>query len=357
MSATPTLRRGRAIHATALACAVVGLSTLLSGPAYATQDAERGHKLPTECSGTSPVVCHFDVPPGNYAVSALLGGREAGSTVVSAETRRTMLAETTTAAGRHVLRSFTVNVREPEGEPTGPSGSPGLDLRFEGSAPQLSGLRVTPAMHTPQLLLAGDSTVCDQGAWPYTGWGQELPQLLRSGVSVANYADSGESSQSFLDNPMLFDALESRIRRGDLVLVQLAHNDKTTTAEAYRANLTRMAERVIARGGKPVFVTPIVRRRFNTDGTLNDVALHVMAANLPVEMRSVAAELDVPLVDLTELTKNLVEDLGPEDSGDLYLTNINGDNTHTSEYGARTFARLVLGELTAQRLVPRQVVR
>ncbi|MFI6609947.1 rhamnogalacturonan acetylesterase [Streptomyces sp. NPDC050507] len=356
MPATPSIRR--AVHATALVSAVVGLSTLLSGPAHATQGAGRVHDgLPAECSGTSPIVCHFDVPAGNYSVSALLGGREAGSTTVSAETRRTMLAETTTDAGHPVLRSFTVNVREPEGEPTGPSGSPGLDLRFEGSAPQLSALRVTPARRTPQILLAGDSTVCDQAGWPYTGWGQELPQLLRRGVSVANYADSGESSQSFLDNPVLFDALESRIHRGDLVLIQLAHNDKSTTAEVYRANLTKMAERVIARGGKPVFVTPIVRRRFNGDGTLNDVALHVMAANLPVEMRAVAAELDVPLLDLTALTKDLVEDLGPAASGDLYLTNINGDNTHTSEYGATTFARLVLGELTAQRLVPRQLVR
>ncbi|MFJ8955097.1 rhamnogalacturonan acetylesterase [Streptomyces sp. NPDC102381] len=355
MPATPSIRRG--LHATALVSAVVGLSALLTGPAHAASGNGRAHALPDGCSGTSPVVCHYDVPPGTYTVSALLGGSQAGSTSVSAETRRNMLAETATAAGHPVRRSFTVDVREPEGEPTGASGSPGLDLRFEGTAPQLSALQVTPARRTPQILLAGDSTVCDQSLWPYTGWGQELPQFLQSGVSVANYADSGESSQSFLDNPVLFDALESRIRRGDLVLIQLAHNDKTTTADVYRANLTAMAKRVIARGGEPVFVTPIVRRRFNSDGTLNSVALHVMAANLPVEMRAVAKELGVPLVDLTAMSKDLVEGLGPEGSADLYLTNVNGDNTHTSEYGATRFARLVLDGLTAQGLVPDRLVR
>ncbi|MCQ4210757.1 rhamnogalacturonan acetylesterase [Streptomyces longispororuber] len=353
MPSTPSIRR--ATHTTALVTTVIGLATLLAGPAHAAQRHTSG--LPAECSGTTSIVCHFDVPPGNYTVSALLGGRAAGSTSVFAETRRAMLPETSTAAGRVTPRSFTVNVRDPEGEPTGPTGSPGLDLRFEGSASQVAGLKVTPARRVPKLLLAGDSTVCDQAAEPYTGWGQEITQFLRRGVSIANYADSGESSQTFVDNPALFDALEAQIRKGDLVLIQLAHNDKTTTAADYRRNLTTMAQRVRAKGGEPVFVTPIVRRRFNSDGTLNSVALHVMAANLPVEMRSLAAELDVPLVDLTAMTQGLVESLGPAGSGDLYLTNINGDNTHTSVYGATTFAGLVLEDLKAQGLLPAAVVR
>ncbi|MEU9652075.1 rhamnogalacturonan acetylesterase [Streptomyces sp. NPDC048110] len=350
-----SLSQRRTVCCTALLTAIVGVSTLLSGPAQA--HSSLGSHMPKGCTGNGPILCHFDVSAGNYNVSAILGGRAAGRTSVSAETRRAMLPETSTAAGRLALRSFTVNVREPEGEPTGPSGSPGLDLRFEGSAPQLAGLRVTPAHRVPKLLLAGDSTVCDQIAEPYTGWGQEITQFVGRGLSVGNYADGGESSQTFLNDPALFDALETQIRKGDLVLIQLAHNDKTTTAADYRKNLTSMAGRVRAKGGTPVFVTPIVRRRFNSDGTLNSVALHVMAANLPVEVRSLAKELDVPLVDLTAMTQELVEGLGPAASGDLYLTNINGDNTHTSVHGATTFARLVLDELQAQRLIPAHVVR
>ncbi|MEV7144739.1 rhamnogalacturonan acetylesterase [Streptomyces tauricus] len=351
-SHTPARRR---VSGVALLTAVTAFAGVLAAPAQAHGTLRSG--LPAGCTGTAPVTCHFDVPPGTYDVTALLGGSAAGHTSIDAEGRRAMLAETVTEAGRTVRRSFTVDVRAVESEPTGGIGSPGLDLEFEGSAPQLAGLRVAPARHTPQILLAGDSTVCDQILEPYAGWGQELPQMLRRGVSVANYADSGESTVSFLSNPLLFDALESRIRRGDLVLIQLAHNDKTTTADVYRANLTTMAERVRDRGGEPVFVTPVVRRRFQKDGTLDAVAQHVMTANLPVEMRSSAAELHVPVVDLTALTKELVERLGVEASKDLYLTDVTGDNTHTSVYGATTFARLVTDSLREQGLVPARLVR
>lgn len=142
--------------------------------------------------------------PGTYRVRLLLGGgTQPGSTAVTAETRRTMLAETPDAAGRTVRRSFTVDVRDPEGEPTGAPGTPGLDLVLGGAAPQLASVRVE-RVRTPQILLAGDSTVCDQPGEPYAGWGQHLPQYLADRLSVANYADSGEGSQSFLDNPALF---------------------------------------------------------------------------------------------------------------------------------------------------------
>lgn len=352
----PHVRTTRYAGGVAMLTALTALTAVLASPAHAGTTG-RG-ALPRGCSATADGVdCHFDVEPGNYRVTALLGGTAAGSTYISAEQRRTMLAETATDAGRVARRSFTVNVRAAEGEPTGEAGTPGLDLRFRGTAPLLAGLRVTPARHTPQILLAGDSTVCDQLNDPYAGWGQELPQLLREGVSVANYADGGESTVSFLANPLLFDAVESEVRRGDLVLIQLAHNDKTTTAEEYRANLAEMAERVIARGGEPVFVTPIVRRRMQKDGTLDAVAQHVMAANLPVEMRALAAELGIPVVDLTARTKELVEGLGIEASKDLYLTKVNGDNTHTSVHGAKTFAGIVVEELLTQGLVPARAVR
>jgi hypothetical protein len=66
-----------------------------------------------------------------------------------------MLAETPTEAGQPVTRSFTVNVRTPEGEPTGPDGAAGLDLVVGGSAPAPAGIRVTPAgRHTRQIFLA-----------------------------------------------------------------------------------------------------------------------------------------------------------------------------------------------------------
>jgi lysophospholipase L1-like esterase len=310
------------------------------------------------CTATD---CHFDVPPGTYDVTVLLGGEAASSTGVSGETRRSLLPETPAAAGERVARSFTVNVRTPEGEPTGPDGTPGLDLALGGSAPALAGIRVTPAArHTRQILLVGDSTVCDQPADPYSGWGQQLPQFLRKGVSVANYADSGESTVTYLGNPQLWGTVRPLIRPGDLVLIQLAHNDKTTDEATYRANLETLVAGVREKGGKPVLVTPIVRRWFNADGTLNNntaLVVNGLGVDHPAVIRSVAAGEHVPLIDLTARTKALVESLGVEGSKAIYLYNEKKDNTHTSVHGATVYAGLVRDGLLAQHLVPKGLVR
>jgi hypothetical protein len=293
-------------------------------------------------------------------VKVLLGGDAGSSTSVSGETRRSLLPETAVAAGERTARSFTVNVRTPEGEPTGAEGTPGLDLVLGGSAPALADIKVTPARHARQIFLVGDSTVCDQPGDPYSGWGQQLPQYLRKGVSVANYADSGESTVTYLSNPQLFATVQPLIRRGDLVLVQLAHNDKTTDEVTYRTNLETLVAGIREKGGEPVLVTPIVRRWFNSDGTLNNntaLLVNGLGVDHPAVIRSVAAAQDVPLIDLTARTKSLVESLGVEGSKAIYLYNEKRDNTHTSVHGATVYAGLVRDELLAQHLVPKGLVR
>ncbi|MFD5231666.1 rhamnogalacturonan acetylesterase [Streptomyces qaidamensis] len=336
--------------------ATVTLGTVLSSvPAHAG-GGNGGRGLAHCTAGT----CHFDVPPGTYDVRVTLGGKAASGTSVSGEARRSLLPETAVPAGERVTRSFTVNVRTPEGEPTGPEGTPGLDLRIGGTAPALAGISVTRARHSRQIFLVGDSTVCDQPGDPYSGWGQQLPQYLREGVSVANYADSGESTVSYLGNPRLWATVRPLIRPGDAVLVQLAHNDKTTDEATYRANLESLVAGVRERGGQPVLVTPIVRRWFSPDGTLNNgtaLLVNGLGVDHPAVIRSVAAARDVPLIDLTAKTKALVESLGVEGSKALYLTNEARDNTHTSVRGATAYAALVRDELVTLHLVPKGKVR
>ncbi|MGW7298790.1 rhamnogalacturonan acetylesterase [Streptomyces sp. NPDC054829] len=338
------------LAAVTLSTALTAVPAQAAGPAGAARDI-------AHCTATA---CHFDLPPGTYDVRVLLGGPAASSTAISGETRRALLPETAAPAGARVARSFTVDVRTPEGEPTGPDGTPGLDLAIGGSAPALAGIRVTPARHARQIFLVGDSTVCDQLGDPYTGWGQQLPQYLRKGVSVANYADSGESTVSYLADPRLWDTVRPRIRRGDLVLIQLAHNDKTTDEATYRANLESLVTGVRERGGRPVLVTPVVRRWFNADGTLNNgtaLLVNGLGVDHPAVVRAVAADRDVPLIDLTAHTKALVESLGVEGSKSLYLYNEKRDNTHTSVRGATAYAEIVRDELLAQGLVPQGLVR
>ena len=128
------------------------------------------------CTGTDPIACHFGGQPGNYDVTVVLGGTAAGNTIIQAEALRAMLGATVTTAGATQRFSFTVNVRQPEGEPIQnvSAGTPGLDLYFHGNAgapPQLSGIGYATAASPFVIYIAGDSTVCDQTDPEYGGWG------------------------------------------------------------------------------------------------------------------------------------------------------------------------------------------
>ncbi|MEU0676979.1 GDSL-type esterase/lipase family protein [Streptomyces sp. NPDC006172] len=338
--------------------AAAGLLTLaaLVGAGTAHAGAAAPQALPAGCSGASPITCHYAVSPGDYDVTVSVGGAAAGQTEMWVEARRLMLPATRTAAGAVATYSFTVDVRQPEGQPTGQggAGNAGLDIRFTGSGPQVSAVSVKPATRPLVAYLAGDSTVCDQPAAPYTGWGQMITTAVRPGAVIANYADSGESSGSFLSSSALFPALLSKVKANDPVFIQLGHNDKQTSASAYRSNLTTMITRVRAKGGVPVLVTPPVRRLF--DGNrLTSTALHVngVGVNLPAEMRSVGAAQRVPVIDLTAKSKALVESLGPSASAQLFLrSSVDGvtDNTHFSQYGATQMGGLLLQSIREQNL-------
>jgi lysophospholipase L1-like esterase len=329
--------------------------TALAGTGAAHTAAAAPQALPAGCSGTSPITCRYGVSPGTYDVTVSIGGASAGQTEMWVEARRLMLPATRTAAGAVATYAFTVDVRQPEGQPTGQggTGNPGLDIRFTGSSPQVSAVSVKPTTR-PVAYLAGDSTVCDQPAAPYTGWGQMITTAVGPGASVANYADSGESSGSFLSNSALFPALLSRVRANDPVFIQFGHNDKQTSASAYRNNLTTMITKVRAKGGVPVLVTPPVRRLFDGD-RLTSTALHVngVGVNLPAEMRAVGAAQRVPVIDLTAQSKALVESLGPSASAQLFLrSSVDGvtDNTHFSQYGATRMGGLLLQSIREQNL-------
>ncbi|KOX15344.1 hypothetical protein ADK67_41600 [Saccharothrix sp. NRRL B-16348] len=324
------------------------LAVTLATGALTALGVAPANAAPAGCTGTGPITCRYDVAPGHYDVTVRLGSSSrAANTGVTAEARRRVLAAVDTGAGQLADRVITVNVRQPEGQPTGQggTGTPGLTLVFDGRSPAVEAItlkQVRPAA----LFLVGDSTVCDQPVAPYAGWGQALPARLREGLSVANYGDSGESSGSVLSNAVLFPAVRSQTRAGDTVVIQVGHNDKRTTASAFRDNLTRMVRDVRAAGGAPVLVTPPVRRLFGSTGHLTGTARHVneLGVNLPNEMKTVARAQSTPLIDLTSLSATLVEQLGASASERLFLTREKGDNTHFSEYGAATMANLVLDE-------------
>jgi lysophospholipase L1-like esterase len=295
------------------------------------------------CTGTDPIECHFGGAPGNYDVTVVLGGAAAGNTIVQAERFRTMLGAVATAAGETRRYTFTVNVRQPEGEPIQavPTGTPGLDVYFLGNAgqpPQLQSIGYALAPAPFMVYVGGDSTVCDQPTLDYGGWAQQVPQYFNYPLSIANYADSGESSGSFLGSGALFGAIESRLHANDWVLLQFGHNDKTNTAANFHDNLTAMVTRVKAKGAFPVLVTPVARAQF-VGSVVGPQHINDTGANLPVIVKQVATEQNVPVLDMTARTVQWLTQLGP--NGWQQYHALGTDVTHTNPAGAAVEAGFV----------------
>ncbi|MBN2202511.1 rhamnogalacturonan acetylesterase [bacterium] len=205
--------------------------------------------------------------------------------------------------------------------------------------------------------MIGDSTMADKPdpeRNPERGWGQVLSSFFTDGVSVRNHAVNGRSTKSFIREGR-WDSVRVQLKKGDCVFIQFGHNDAKITDSTrytnpytgYRRNLIRFVKESRAKGAIPVLFSPIVRRKFNEQGVLEDAH-----GPYPFIMRDVARELKVPFVDMQLMSEDLVLSLGPERSKELYLWVSPGeyemypegkqDNTHFTEKGATEMAKLAV---------------
>lgn len=205
------------------------------------------------------------------------------------------------------------------------------------------------------LYLAGDSTMSNYKSsfYPRMGWGQVFGRWFGSGAAVCNAAASGRSSKSFIAERRL-SAIWSRIRPGDYLFIQFGHNDQkedearhTDPNTSYVEHLRQYVDGARTRGALPVLITSVQRRSFDEQGCFADTH-----GEYPTAMKRLAAELEVPLIDLAEKSRRLFESLGAERTKALLLWLQPGeqanypdgvtDDTHFSEAGAIAIARLVV---------------
>ena len=206
----------------------------------------------------------------------------------------------------------------------------------------------------------GDSTMANKPnpeENPERGWAQMLPQFLNVQATVKNHAVNGRSSRSFISEQR-WDSVYKMLREDDYVFIQFGHNDQkvnspkryTNPHTAYRNNLIKFVVESREKKAIPVLFTSITRRNFNEDSTLVDT--HGV---YPLEVRLVAQEYQVPLIDLQYLTEKLEESLGHEGSKKLHLhfrpneisyyPDGKEDNTHLSVFGATEIARMAVEAL------------
>ena len=235
----------------------------------------------------------------------------------------------------------------------------------------------------------GDSTMANkplEGGNPERGWGQMLSRYFSEEIVIDNHAVNGRSSKSFIDEGR-WDKVLAKLKKGDYVFIQFGHNDEkrdekrhTDPGTTFDANLKRFVEEARAKGAIPVLFNSIVRRNFGkadadavAKAVVQDDIREGIDPNAPQaevntgarlidthgayldSPRNVARELEVPFVDLNRVTHNLVEQMGPEASKQLFvwvapntvpaLPKGREDNTHLNVRGAATVAWLAVQEV------------
>lgn len=206
------------------------------------------------------------------------------------------------------------------------------------------------------IFLAGDSTMAPKlpEKRPETGWGEKLGKHFRAEVvRIENRAMNGRSTKTFIAEGR-WQSIVDELKKGDFVFIQFGHNDSSkekgeryTSPEDYRKNLIRFVENVRAKGGNPVLLTPVVRRRFDESGKFYDTH-----GEYPGIVRSVALKYNVSLIDMHKMSEAVIVKYGSEASKKLFLhlkpgENANypngiDDNTHFSPIGAEEMAMLVI---------------
>lgn len=311
-----------------------------------------------------PFYFSVKVDDGNYKVTVVLGSKSrAANTTVRAESRRLFLENVNTKKGQFVTYQFVVNKRCPKidekesvkikpREKSKLNWDDKLTLEFNGDAPAVKSITIEKDDSCKTIYLCGNSTVVDQDDEPWASWGQMIPRWFNQNVAIANYAESGETAASFIAAGRLKKAL-SMIKPGDYIFMEFGHNDQKEKSPGkgayynFSMNLKIFVDEARAHGATPIFVTPTQRRSFDNNGKINETH-----GDYPAAMMAVAKRENVQLIDLHQMTRELFETLGVDNSRKAlvhYPANTFPrqpkaleDNTHFNPYGAYEVAKCIV---------------
>ncbi len=189
-----------------------------------------------------------------------------------------------------------------------------------------------------KIALVGDSTVTDDA-----GWGLGFAYRCNPGVEVINLARGGRASGSYITEGRWAQALELK---PDYVLIQFGHNDQpgkgpdreTDPNTTYRANISRYVDEARAAGIRPVLVTSLSRRQWGDDGRIASTLEPYVDV-----VRQIAAEKNVPLVDLHSRSIEFYHSLGRDGCVLISPAKENGewDGTHLNAAGGESIGGIV----------------
>ena len=228
------------------------------------------------------------------------------------------------------------------------------------------------------IYLIGDSTVADytldsgymEKRFPLNGWGQvfqpffkkdslnSIKHLIKSdSVIIVDKAKGGRSTRTFFEEGRWAEVCKA-LKKADIVMMQFGHNDASvekperyTNINAYKEFLRLYVNQTREKGAIPILLTPVNRNYPWAAGKLANVH-----GEYPKAVKEVAKELNVQLIDLTQLSIDAFTAKGQEYITSKYFMNLDKgvypgypdgqkDNTHFQKEGAVAVAQLVFNAM------------
>jgi rhamnogalacturonan acetylesterase len=220
----------------------------------------------------------------------------------------------------------------------------------------------------PVLYIIGDSTVRNgdgTGKSQQWGWGSFIaPYFDTTRMGVQNHAIGGRSSRTFITEGR-WERITSKLKKGDIVIMQFGHNDGGPLDDTARARgsirgigddsatiynpIRKMNETVYSFGGYmrryiretraagaiPIVCSPIPRNDWKNGKVVRSPQSYAGWA------KSVAEAEGVAFIDLNDIIATRYEAMGPEAVKLFFPV----DHTHTDKAGAQLNAEIVMAEM------------
>ena len=224
--------------------------------------------------------------------------------------------------------------------------------------------------------IIGDSTVSefnDNYYYPRYGYGTQLGQYINPDMyEIKNLALSGRSSKSYTQDKE-YKTLVGGMKDGDYLIVGFGHNDEKLEEERYTnpngtykdsgSFANSLYENYIVPAQKAncnvILCTPIVRRNegsewINSNLHITNTIGKYEGGDYPQAIRNLGLDLNIPVIDMTKLTKNLYDELGPLETLNFHAwtssNSLSVDNTHTNIWGGRYNAYFIAKEIKTMSL-------
>lgn len=224
------------------------------------------------------------------------------------------------------------------------------------------------------IYMCGDSTMQDWavGWFPKQGQGQDFQFWFdpakatvvnrgQGGMSLGGGGKdkNGGTAVGYYD--MFFkkgcsngNCIAEKLQAGDYVVIQFGINDiNYSTEDFYKSNMKKMVDDVRAKGANPIIMSPIRRCLFDSP-----TQVHNSYRGYPALNQTLANELNVPFIDMSEMVANLMISVGERYAQQFlyyYATseeysNIKSeqaDQVHLQMNGANAFGRIITEQMRA----------